>query len=60
VKVLLDGQPALVVGQWHDFDDAGFDLLVGDEMIPRWISMSGARVRIKSLPEEHDDARKEG
>jgi hypothetical protein len=51
VKVLVDGRPALIVGTWSDFDDAGFDLLMLDDGSKRWISESGARVRMTTCEE---------
>lgn len=44
---MLDGQPATIVGTWSDFDDCGYDLVMADGS-KRWVSHSGARVRIKS------------
>lgn len=49
MKVLVDGRPALIVGEWSDFDDAGYDLLMLDDGSKRWISHSGARVRMQEL-----------
>lgn len=47
MKVLIDGRPALIVGRWSDFDDAGFNLIMLDDGSQRWISDSGARVRME-------------
>jgi hypothetical protein len=46
IKVLVDGQPAWIVGEWADFDDRGYDLLMADGT-KRWINQSGARVRMQ-------------
>jgi len=42
---MVDGAPGWIVGEWSDFEDCGYDLLMADGT-KRWISHSGARVRI--------------
>jgi hypothetical protein len=49
-KVLVDGEPAWIVDEWSDFTDSGFDLLMVSDGSKRWISISGARVRITAYP----------
>jgi hypothetical protein len=50
VKVLVDGEPATIVGAWSDFEERGFDLVMADGS-KRWISEAGARVRMTAIDE---------